>query len=102
MKIQLSEMYIEHREAVFALWTTTEGIGLSGADSREAITTYLERLELRLKSTMKPPGREIIQALPPRYKIQRFELTTQCPNIAIVIDQFLGRLRTPTALFVNV
>jgi len=52
MKIQLSEMYIEHHEAVIALWTTTEDIGLSGADSREAITTYFECRELRLKSTM--------------------------------------------------
>jgi len=43
MRIQLFEMNIEHYEAVLALWTTTEGIGLSSADSREAIATYLER-----------------------------------------------------------
>jgi len=43
MKLQLSEMNIEHYEAVIALWSTTEGIGLSSADSREAIASYLER-----------------------------------------------------------
>ena len=43
MRLKLSEMYIEHYEAVIELWTTTEGIGLSSADSREAIATYLER-----------------------------------------------------------
>jgi putative acetyltransferase len=43
MKMQLSEMKIEHYEAVIMLWKTTEGIGLSSADSREAIASYLAR-----------------------------------------------------------
>ncbi len=43
MKIQLSEMKIEHYEAVIMLWTTSEGIGLSSADSREAVARYLAR-----------------------------------------------------------
>ena len=43
MGMQLATMNIEHYEAVIALWNTTEGIGLSSADSREAITGYLER-----------------------------------------------------------
>jgi putative acetyltransferase len=32
-----------HYDPVFALWERSEGIGLSGADSRESIRVYLER-----------------------------------------------------------
>ena len=43
MSIQLVEMKIEYYESVIALWRKTEGIGLSSADSRQAIGGYLER-----------------------------------------------------------
>ena len=41
--MQLSVMNIEQYEAVITLWQSTEGIGLSSADSRGAIARYLER-----------------------------------------------------------
>ena len=34
---------MEHYDAVFALWTECEGVGLSEADSPEGIASYLER-----------------------------------------------------------
>lgn len=39
----IREMTSEDYDAVYALWQATEGLGLSDADSREAIARYLER-----------------------------------------------------------
>jgi ribosomal protein S18 acetylase RimI-like enzyme len=41
--ITLREMEVDDYEDAFALWQVTEGIGLSEADSREAIARYLAR-----------------------------------------------------------
>lgn len=43
MKIGMRSMLASDYDAVIALWQSLEGIGLSKADSREAITLYLER-----------------------------------------------------------
>ena len=43
MNVELREMTIDDYEAVYALWESTEGIGLSNADSKEGIKTFLER-----------------------------------------------------------
>jgi ribosomal protein S18 acetylase RimI-like enzyme len=43
MKIEISEFPIEAYEEVISLWKLCEGIGLSGADSKHNIRTYLER-----------------------------------------------------------
>ncbi len=43
MNVELREMTIDDYEAVYALWKSTEGIGLSNADSKEGIKTFLER-----------------------------------------------------------
>lgn len=41
--ITIRPMTIEDYDAVIALWQSTPGVGLSRADSREAIAAYLER-----------------------------------------------------------
>lgn len=43
MIVAIREMTIADYEDARRLWETTEGIGLSGADSPEGIATYLER-----------------------------------------------------------
>lgn len=43
MEVRIVEFTIELYADVRALWESCEGIGLSSADSREAIETYLER-----------------------------------------------------------
>ena len=43
MNIELREMTIADYEPVYALWKTTEGIGLSNADSKEGIKSFLDR-----------------------------------------------------------
>jgi putative acetyltransferase len=43
MSIRISELSIEAYEQVTSLWQLCEGIGLSGADSRNNIRDYLER-----------------------------------------------------------
>ncbi len=43
MDIQISPFIIEFYDDVLALWKQCEGIGLSGADSRESIQFYLDR-----------------------------------------------------------
>jgi len=43
MSIQIREMSINDYETVYALWQTSEGIGLSDADSKEGIKHFLER-----------------------------------------------------------
>ncbi len=43
MRITLQAFEIDDYEDAFALWQVTEGIGLSEADSREAIARYLAR-----------------------------------------------------------
>ncbi len=43
MRLCYETMTIGHYEAVYALWGATEGIGMSGADSREAISAFLAR-----------------------------------------------------------
>ena len=39
----IAEMSIADYEEVYALWAATQGIGLSAADERDAITRYLAR-----------------------------------------------------------
>jgi N-acetylglutamate synthase len=39
----IREMVIEDYEAVMALWRSSDGIGLSDADSHEGIAAYLDR-----------------------------------------------------------
>ncbi|WP_238996506.1 GNAT family N-acetyltransferase [Paenibacillus pinistramenti] len=41
----LSEMTMEDYDGAYRLWQNTEGMGLSSADSREAIAAYLRRNE---------------------------------------------------------
>ncbi len=41
--IDIREMNISDYDDALALWKSTEGMGLSAADSREAIARYLER-----------------------------------------------------------
>ena len=43
MNHSLHPLTIDDYDAVFALWSSCEGIGLSSADSREEIARYLER-----------------------------------------------------------
>lgn len=43
MSIQLREMTIDDYESVYALWSASEGIGLSDADSKEGIKRFMER-----------------------------------------------------------
>ncbi len=43
MPIEIREMSISDYEAVFALWKSSEGLGLSDADSKEGIKRFLER-----------------------------------------------------------
>jgi putative acetyltransferase len=43
MAVEFREMGIDEYEQVIALWKSCEGIGLSSADSRPAIASYLER-----------------------------------------------------------
>ena len=43
MSIQYDEMTVLDYPEVIALWQKTEGIGLSGADTLEAISAYLAR-----------------------------------------------------------
>jgi ribosomal protein S18 acetylase RimI-like enzyme len=43
MVITIQPLDIEAYEEVLALWQKSEGVGLSGADSRENIRSYLER-----------------------------------------------------------
>jgi len=43
VSIQLREMTIEDYEAVYALWSASEGIGLSDADSKEGIKRFMQR-----------------------------------------------------------
>lgn len=41
--MQINEMTLADYDEVYALWQATEGVGLSSADSREAIGRYLAR-----------------------------------------------------------
>lgn len=41
--IDIREMTPQDYDTVYALWEQTEGVGLSAADSRERINSYLER-----------------------------------------------------------
>lgn len=43
MSFEIREMLIADYDTVLALWQATEGVGLSAADSREAIERYLTR-----------------------------------------------------------
>ena len=43
MKLDFTDLTIEHYETVIGLWRSCGGIGLSDADSRSNIETYLER-----------------------------------------------------------
>ena len=43
MAVQLREMTLADYDEVYALWAASEGIGLSSADSREAIGAFLQR-----------------------------------------------------------
>jgi len=43
MKVNITYLTIKSYDEIFALWQQSEGIGLSSADSRECIQTYLER-----------------------------------------------------------
>ncbi|HEX9018928.1 MAG TPA: GNAT family N-acetyltransferase [Anaerolineaceae bacterium] len=43
MEYAIACLTMQDYEDAVALWRSTEGIGLSSADSREAITAYLER-----------------------------------------------------------
>ena len=43
MFIKIKPMTPDHYDQVLALWQAAEGVGLSEADSRLAITSYLER-----------------------------------------------------------
>jgi putative acetyltransferase len=43
MSVAIREMRITDYDEAIALWQATEGVGLSTADSREAITRYLAR-----------------------------------------------------------
>ena len=43
MEITIAPMTIESYDEVFALWQQTEGVGLSSADSKESICSFLEK-----------------------------------------------------------
>lgn len=43
MEFQIEPMAMKHYDQVIALWRTCEGIGLSDADSRDNVRTYLFR-----------------------------------------------------------
>ncbi len=43
MAVQLREMTLADYDEVYTLWAASEGIGLSSADSREAIGAFLQR-----------------------------------------------------------
>ena len=43
MGVLIREMTIQDYDEVLALWRTSEGIGLSDADSREGVARFLER-----------------------------------------------------------
>jgi N-acetylglutamate synthase len=43
MEMTISPMTIESYNEVFALWQQTDGVGLSSADSRDAIHSFLEK-----------------------------------------------------------
>lgn len=43
MEIALRTMTIEDYDRAYALWERTEGVALSGTDSREGIARYLDR-----------------------------------------------------------
>lgn len=43
MSVAIREMARSDYDSALALWQSTEGMGLSAADSREAIARYLER-----------------------------------------------------------
>ena len=43
MNIFIKEMAVEHYRQVLSLWETSEGVGLSEADSPEGIAGFLER-----------------------------------------------------------
>ena len=42
-KYEITLMSIDHYDDVYPLWQTTEGVGLSSADSRENIKKFLKR-----------------------------------------------------------
>jgi ribosomal protein S18 acetylase RimI-like enzyme len=43
MKVSIEPMTIDHYDEVIALWKMSENVGLSNADEREGITSYLAR-----------------------------------------------------------
>lgn len=43
MEVQLAEMTIEDYDEAYALWRTTENVGLSGADEKDDVKAYLAR-----------------------------------------------------------
>jgi putative acetyltransferase len=43
MNCSISQFTIESYDDVYSLWQNTEGIGLSECDTKEGISTYLER-----------------------------------------------------------
>ncbi|MBN1217665.1 MAG: GNAT family N-acetyltransferase [Anaerolineae bacterium] len=43
MTMKISAFTIDNYDPVMALWQQTEGVGLSSADARESIQSYLER-----------------------------------------------------------
>ena len=43
MKFQIHPMAMKHYDQVLALWRACEGIGLSGADARDNVRSYLYR-----------------------------------------------------------
>jgi putative acetyltransferase len=43
MAVEISEMTVADYDEVMALWQSTEGMGLSSADSREGIAAFLAR-----------------------------------------------------------
>ena len=43
MIIEIRELTIDDYQSVYQLWKETEGIGLSNADSKEGIRSFLER-----------------------------------------------------------
>jgi N-acetylglutamate synthase len=43
MAVEYREFMIDDYDAVYGLWCASAGVGLSDADSREAIATYLTR-----------------------------------------------------------
>lgn len=41
--MKIKELHIEHYKEVYTLWESCEGVGLSDADSKESIESYLKR-----------------------------------------------------------